>query len=796
MFPILRFWDKIASGVREAALAAFLAVPAFSQQVLPVGSVPVDSVLPLGIAATPDSLAGESISPVVENQLKNFETSKDSTYRLKTVLYLGGGDRSPWFFLGVLYAVEEYGIPVDSIVGTSWGAWVGSLWSHGAPVDEIQRMMLDPYVVDYVGRNLTEENPVSKAGTEIAISPDGVSALRQRFNLVVDSAGHVRRNLRSLEGDSLYIRRVLARLRLQESLYRQDEKLQKPFAVQGCGGELLGSSADAVVRSLPLWKFPKDECPSVNKSAKKQASATALDVSGELCPHYAVPAEDHPDELSLIAVAEPLRGEIGGDDRYRILVQQAAAQLSNQPGVVIRAHSLQDTSRNAWIQAGFSAVERKLTEIRTLAGRSEDYSQKKKEGALPWFRFTPSFDGVSSELHTSIKSRWDESDTGFVAPEKFLYSLSNKPAYDSLGLSMMANGELFVGAAVHPTFDLAVGGFGSNAIGPNAYFEAAVNYVDQMEIALALKGFWGISSYGIMPRLDVSRLWNKHWTVQLGYDYMKLCPMKSFNNDIARRYRILTETRNDFTMSLIYQVDEIQKVEASFLFGHRGFDLEPLYYGKEEIRTYPVSPMLWYRFLKGDESRWFAGEGLSVDVGAGLESIGFDFGINDVIPIYWKIFADIRYAYSPKPFISLTVGAAGGIERYHEDGYGYVNPPSFGYAPLDVVYRFHGNVSPWMNEWYNPELASHEFALIRGNVGVHNDHLGLWIFMSYFRDFENSPYAKLDQNKFILEPALRFSYKSINIYAGLNRIVDKDSFGDLKRFKDYSYFIRIGEYEF
>lgn len=797
MFPILRFWDKISFGVREAVLAAFLAVPALSQQVISTDSLPADSVLPIGITSTPELLPPDSLPKnVAEEQLKNFEAQMDSVAAKKTVLYLGGGERSPWFSLGVLYAVEEYGVPVDSIVGTSWGAWLGSLWSRGVPVDEIQRIMLDPFVIEYMGKILTDEKPTSKEGTEIAVSPKGVSSLRQRFNLYVDSAGHVNRNLRSLESDSLYIQRVLARLRLQESLYRQDTKFHKPFAVQGCGGELLGNSIAAVIKSLPLWKFPKDDLAYSNKPATKATANSTIDVSGEFCPHYALPAEDHPREVALIVVAEPLRSEVKGDERYRLLVQQASALLASQPGVVIRAHSLQDSSRKAWIQAGFSSVERKLTEIKTVTGRSEDYSKMGKKASLPWFKFNPSFDGVSSELHTSIKSRWNDADTGFVAPEKFLYSLAGEIAYDSLSLSMMPNGDLLVGAAVHPTFDLAVGGFGSNAIGPNAYFEATVNYVDQMEIALALKGFWGGSSYGFRPRLNVDRLWNKHWSVQLGYDYMKLSPMKSFNNDIAYQYRILTENRNDFMMSLIYQIDEFQNVKADFLFGHRTFEMDPLYYGSDGVRTYPVSPMLWYSYQKGDKSKWFARDGLTLNVGAGLESIGFDFGVNDVIPIYWKFSGDIQYSHSPKSFVSLAVGAAGGIERYHEDGFGYVNPPSFGYAPLDVAYRFHGEVSPWMNEWYNPELASHEFALIRGSAGLHNNYLGVWLFASYFHDFEDSPYAELSQNKFILEPALLFSYKSIKIYAGLNRIVDKDSFGDLKRFKDYTYFIRVGEYSF
>lgn len=763
-------------------MAASLAVPAFAQdstETQDSTTLPqIDAIVQFDSVAQVDSVAKDSAiapDPVAPPQEAVGEVNQDSP-DLKSVLYLGGGDRSPWFYLGVLYALEEYGVPVDSIVGTSWGAWVGALWSRGVPVDEIQRLMLDPAIVSYVGKDLTLEKMSSKEGQEMAVSPKGIASLRQRFTLQVDSAGHVKRHLRPLEMDSVQLRHSLARLRFQESLYRQRGKQMIPFAVQGCEGPLEGNSVEAVINSLPLWE-PRE-------------------ISGEICPHFAMPAEDQANEVSLIAVADPLRSEFKGDDRKLALLKQAAATLATQPGVIIRSHSVQDTSRNAWIQAGFSAVERKLPEMDRLAKRRVDYSQRNRSAALPWFKFNPSFDGVSSELHTSVKSRWTEADTGLTAPLNFAWSLAENPAYDSLRMEMLPNGDLSVGTAVHPTFDLAAGGFGSNVIGANGYLEATINFVDQMEIQLALRGFWGSSSYGFQPRLDISRLWNRHWSVQFGYDLLTLRPLDRFNNDITPSLRIYSEERNDFTMSVAYRIDNEQTASLDFLFGKRTFELDKYLYGKDPIKTYPVSPALHYSYLRGDENKWFSTEGLALDAAVALESIGFDFGVNDVIPIYWKFTLDARYTISPKPFATFTVGASGGIERYHEDGYGYVNPESFGYAPLDQVYRLHGEATPWSSQWNDLELCSHEYGLLRAGASLHKGYFGLWLFGAFFHDFEDNPYATLSPNKIILEPALRFSYKSISVYAGMNRIVDKDHLGDLKRLKEYTYFIRVGEYQF
>ena len=156
----------------------------------------------------------------------------------KTVLYLGGGERSPWFQLGVLYGIEEYGIPVDSVVATSWGAWIASLWTRGVPLDDIQKLMLDSAIVDFVGHDLSavgSELGYRKTDSyEIPISVSGIPTIRSRFAVMMDTSRSIRTEKKSLTPDSMQVVRALARLRFQESLYRQRQEIRIPFAVQSC----------------------------------------------------------------------------------------------------------------------------------------------------------------------------------------------------------------------------------------------------------------------------------------------------------------------------------------------------------------------------------------------------------------------------------------------------------------------------------------------------------------------------------------------------------------------------------
>jgi NTE family protein len=86
--------------------------------------------------------------------------------------------------------------------------------------------------------------------------------------------------------------------------------------------------------------------------------------------------------------------------------------------------------------------------------------------------------------------------------------------------------------------------------------------------------------------------------------------------------------------------------------------------------------------------------------------------------------------------------------------------------------------------------------MLRLNGGIHGNYLGAWIFGAYYHDFEDSPYADLDVDKFVFEPALRFAYRSVTAYAGISRVVDYGTFGDLTHLSEYNYFIRIGNYSF
>ena len=164
------------------------------------------------------------------------------------------------------------------------------------------------------------------------------------------------------------------------------------------------------------------------------------------------------------------------------------------------------------------------------------------------------------------------------------------------------------------------------------------------------------------------------------------------------------------------------------------------------------------------------------------------------LPIYHKLTAELRGNYPLARFLTVGAAAAGGMDLYHDEGHGYVYPKSTGLLPMDNYYRRSIAATPWNTEWYNPELLSHHYGLLRLNVGLHKKALGMWVFGAYVRDFEENPTARLNPDKFVLEPALRFAYKSITAYVGMSRLVDSETLDELGEVMDYTFFVRIGNY--
>ncbi len=97
---------------------------------------------------------------------------KDGTERTKVALVLSGGGAKGFAHIGVLKILEQEGIPIDIIVGTSMGSLVGGIYSIGYEAAEIESLV----------KSLDWESTIMDEVPRLSLSKN-IQLLRQRYFL-------------------------------------------------------------------------------------------------------------------------------------------------------------------------------------------------------------------------------------------------------------------------------------------------------------------------------------------------------------------------------------------------------------------------------------------------------------------------------------------------------------------------------------------------------------------------------------------------------------------------------------
>ena len=105
----------------------------------------------------------------MEEQIKNLQNKIENTKKLKSAkenknlkvaLVLSGGGVKGYAHLGVLRVLEKENIKIDYITGTSIGAFIGTMYSIGYSVDEIEKLLDDLNIGNFL-ENVTDNTNLS-----------------------------------------------------------------------------------------------------------------------------------------------------------------------------------------------------------------------------------------------------------------------------------------------------------------------------------------------------------------------------------------------------------------------------------------------------------------------------------------------------------------------------------------------------------------------------------------------------------------------------------------------------------
>ena len=137
------------------------------------------------LAATPAGAHQSAAAQSSPTPLHQPEPGKQAAAaRPKVALVLSGGGARGMAHIGVLRALEELRVPVDIVVGTSFGAIIGGAYAGGADVAELERIVLatdwgsvlqDRPARDTLSVRRREDDALVSSRLELGITRDGLA---------------------------------------------------------------------------------------------------------------------------------------------------------------------------------------------------------------------------------------------------------------------------------------------------------------------------------------------------------------------------------------------------------------------------------------------------------------------------------------------------------------------------------------------------------------------------------------------------------------------------------------------
>ena len=87
-----------------------------------------------------------------------FVSLLNAVQRPKIALVLSGGGARGGAHVGILKVLEENNIPIDLIVGTSMGSFVGGLYAAGESPQEIENILIQSEWEEYINTDFNRQN--------------------------------------------------------------------------------------------------------------------------------------------------------------------------------------------------------------------------------------------------------------------------------------------------------------------------------------------------------------------------------------------------------------------------------------------------------------------------------------------------------------------------------------------------------------------------------------------------------------------------------------------------------------
>ena len=320
----------------------------------------------------------------MEEQIKNLQDKIENTKKLKSAkdnknlkvaLVLSGGGVKGYAHLGVLRVLERENIKIDYITGTSIGALVGTLYSIGYSVDEIEKFLDDVNVSSFL-ETVTDNTNLSLEKKESLKKYSAYLSFDNELNFSFP------KGLKGTGEEYLILKKILGKYEYMDSF----DNFPIPLRIVATNlntGETKAFSKGDVAKIL----IASMSIPSIFEPMK---------IDGEIYVDGLVtrnlPVEEAYDMGADIVIASDIGAPVVEKDDYNILsvMSQASTiqasnitKISREKASILISPDVKDISaldsskKEELMKLGKVAAEKELNKIKLLA-KAEDKKKNEK----------------------------------------------------------------------------------------------------------------------------------------------------------------------------------------------------------------------------------------------------------------------------------------------------------------------------------------------------------------------------------------------------------------------------------
>jgi len=657
------------------------------------------------------------------------------------VIYMNGDYSSIEYHLGVLSEIERFQIPIDTVVGSQWGAFTGALWSAGWSSAQIREL-------------IKSWDSLPKAE-----QPKKVALWQKEWLIKHKEDGSP--FLVELTERKPYFGQVFFDLRVQESLWRSDIGSKIPFRE---------------IDSLENYPFPPVTLGKQDAPVRIFSTPIALrDTNGTAEEHY---QQKLWREDSTMIIFRP-HSKPNPDSLFEAGVQAVQArrsrlaQITQSYGLWALNYQLSPPPPRFLYIPVFDSIPAEIQE------HLKSFWNPSDTGILGVRNFLKNLqeDGSYREVNLVL-------DTGSLLQ-------INSKSNPQLSLAIIGFGGTLFGAnaAANANFRfvnqfgynlnlMAFYGQGARGVEPNLRFE---RFFMRNGDFFAKAKFYKYEPTSFFQRqieyIETRLLKESGAGIVLGIE--------------KDRLQIAVELeRRDITSGASGEPIYGQEIDED---GNR--DIIGIAYEPVSVSSmFPYAKWLWQ---SEGYNRWFAKDGFMAQLTGGFKAVSVH-SIDQEAPLYVSSQGILSFAKPLSEYISVSAGTEFGANFRRTDRGKFVLPNElygFDYFHPDPAlgnrYRFAMGMGSYMEEWQTPNNSSHLYGLVHAGLSLQWRGSGIFWVGGFAKDGEPNPFSEMEAKRLFTEPKIRIKMQTFDFVFGYNRIYSLGNHANITKKGENRVFLNL-----